>query len=308
MRNKPLIVHTSYPYNPSHSSSSSSSLFCALRFSTCFLRSISLSRSFFPKSTRSRGQVPRNLNQGLTHSKSKRWVEWQGNRTTKGYGSSRNGLLQIGQDCEERKDFFGTLSRALFPFYSQLVSCLSKKGGGGGKLKLKLKVKLNNMSIPSQNSSLTPSSSRGGESAWLIKFSIIWSINESCPSSSPPVDSCILRITSNASASERNAALTSAGTGTAWGRVRVSVGLGVISERVAKKDDKSGRRGRAVFCFWELASFSVLCSTVSTFHISLTIHWTGIFSCRMKGIRWFASLFLERLFFFLLLVYSGRIG
>ena len=64
------------------------------------------------------------------------------------------------------------------------------------------------------------------------------------------------RITSSASASEKKAALTSPGTGTAWG---LWSGPGVISERVAKKVDRSGLRRRGA---WVAAEGSVvLCST-----------------------------------------------
>lgn len=66
---------------------------------------------------------------------------------------------------------------------------------------------------------------------------------------------------SNASASVRNAALTSRGIGTACSRVRVSDV--VIWESVAKKVDRSGRRRRG--CWAVVSGFSVLCSTVWSF-------------------------------------------
>lgn len=66
----------------------------------------------------------------------------------------------------------------------------------------------------------------------------------------------------NASANDLYAELISPGTGTAWGRVRVSVGLGVISFRVAKKEERSGRRGWGRGVFAPLLRGVVECSTV----------------------------------------------
>lgn len=68
-------------------------------------------------------------------------------------------------------------------------------------------------------------------------------------------ESASRRIISNASAREKNAALTSPGTGTAWG---LWSGAGVIWDRVEKKVERSGRRRRAVGA---VEGSVVLCST-----------------------------------------------
>ena len=94
-----LVIH---PYIPSHSSSSSCS--------AILLRSSILSLSCFAKSVRSSGHVPLSLNQGRTHSKSNKCVGWHGNRTTSGYLSSKNGLLQIGHACSGFSEERGTRS------------------------------------------------------------------------------------------------------------------------------------------------------------------------------------------------------
>lgn len=85
-------------------------------------------------------------------------------------------------------------------------------------------------------SSSTPSTSRGGLSAVCMRASIMES------KSSPVPPSLSLRITPKASARVRNAAETSPGTGTACSRVRCD--SGVISVKVEKNVDRSGRRGR----------------------------------------------------------------
>ncbi len=63
--------------------------------------------------------------------------------------------------------------------------------------------------------------------------------SESVPPLSP-------RMTPKAAARLRKAAETSLGIGTACSRVRATDGSGEIWERVEKKVDKSGRRGRSV--------------------------------------------------------------
>lgn len=60
------------------------------------------------------------------------------------------------------------------------------------------------------------------------------------------VPSLSRRMTSKASARVRKAAETSLGTGTACSRVRGAEVSGVIWERVEKKVERSGRRGRSV--------------------------------------------------------------
>lgn len=79
----------------------------------------------------------------------------------------------------------------------------------------------------------------------------------SVPSCAPGcgAESASRRIMSSASASEKNAALTSPGTGTAWG---LWSGAGVIWDRVEKKVERSGRRRRADGA---VEGSVVLCST-----------------------------------------------